>query len=279
MGKKRDGYPVDIIIQEKKSKLEELQNNLNFERADFAPKSLIIGSLKDIRPNQMLSIVGLVSGITPIKQVTIRTSNLSVSVRECQITDPSGSVKLTLWEDFVSQVEEGQTYKLVNVRLKSDNGHVSLSTTKNGCSITHAEPFPNLQPPQELPSTSITQEFDVIGISTIGSYLVCPNCSKKINFEKEKTTTKCAHCKIISNRKKAETNFYIKLLVKADTKKLTFTLFHNIIMKMVQIHNTSNNVTTNEQLTNDVIEEIISSFDKVTFTYNFTSNTITDVKA
>ena len=36
---------------------------------------------------------------------------------DCYLTDPSGTIKLTLWEDFINDVQEGKTHIFHNVRV------------------------------------------------------------------------------------------------------------------------------------------------------------------
>ena len=131
-GKKRKDDQVDIIIRKKKKKLEETEETLPFQRADITPttKTTTIGSLKDLKAGQLLTFTAMANNLSPIKEITKRATNEKLHVRDCQITDPTGSIKLVLWQSFAEQVKDGQTYKFTNLRLKSKNGKLSLGTTQ-----------------------------------------------------------------------------------------------------------------------------------------------------
>jgi hypothetical protein len=49
----RKGHPIDVIIR-KKPILQELSDDLPFERADIVAKSATIGALKYFKPGQLL---------------------------------------------------------------------------------------------------------------------------------------------------------------------------------------------------------------------------------
>lgn len=75
------------------------------------------------------------------KKVTI--ANGVKQKAECFLSDPSGTIKLTLWEDKINDVKEGKTYTFHNVRVikeyKSDK--LALGTTMHDCTVSEAEDF------------------------------------------------------------------------------------------------------------------------------------------
>ena len=50
---------------------------------------------------QLLTVTALVSNLEPAKEVVKRATNEKITVTECQLTDPTGTIKLVLWEEFV----------------------------------------------------------------------------------------------------------------------------------------------------------------------------------
>ena len=63
--------------------------------------------LKDVQAGQLLSVSALVTNLSAITVVKKRNTGENLTVRECQLTDPTGSIKLVLWQSFVEKVEEG----------------------------------------------------------------------------------------------------------------------------------------------------------------------------
>ena len=195
------------------------------------------GSLKDLKAGQLLTLTAMASNLGTIKEVNKRTAGDEITVRECQITDPTGSVKLVLWASFADNIVDGQTYKFSNLRLKSKNGKVSLGTTHPGCSIESCDPFPNLEPPKELPSTIKTEQLEVHGVSKVASYNVCPTCTKKVLIISQENMVKCQTCGITVHKSKCELHSYAKVVFKKENIGLNFTLFHQNISQVVEIYN------------------------------------------
>lgn len=82
-------------------------------------EAVTTGSLNMLKGGQLLTVTALVSNVEPAKEVVKRTTN-EITVTEWQLTDPTGTIKLVLWEEFVKQVSNGDTCKFENVRLKTD---------------------------------------------------------------------------------------------------------------------------------------------------------------
>ena len=123
------------------------------------------------------------------------------------------------------------------MHLKSENGKVSLGTTHPGCSIESCDPFPNLEPPKELPSTIKTEQLEVHGVSKVASYNVCPTCTKKGVINSQKNVVKCQTCGITVHKSKCELHSYVKVVFKKENIGLNFTLFHQNISQVVEIYN------------------------------------------
>ena len=194
-GKKREGRPVDVVISKrtrvvvvisKRTRVEEVRSGVKFERLNLlaTTKATNIGSLKD---DQLVSVTALLSNFKPVREVTRRGTNEKVSLLECQASDPTGSVKFTVWERFLKSVSPGTRYVLDSVRLSKDNGNPSLSTTqRSACAIKPCDPFPGLEPPEDLPSTVHTKRMEVLGVVSTSSFNSCHNCNKKIVIPAEK---------------------------------------------------------------------------------------------
>lgn len=130
LGNKRPGYPQDIIIP-KKAMVEKLTPSADFQHQKVASQMIAttIGNLQNLKQGQLITLKGYVNCMTPIKQVTQRATQSQVYVKECQLTDTTGSMKLVLWGKFTTQVQDDQTYEFKNLRIKSDDSKVYLSTT------------------------------------------------------------------------------------------------------------------------------------------------------
>ena len=55
-------------------------------------------------------------------------------MNQAHLVDPSGTIRIVLWEEFVSAVAEGNTYIFSDIRVKKDNhtNEIYVNTTKTG---------------------------------------------------------------------------------------------------------------------------------------------------
>ena len=86
----------------------------------------------------------MANNLGSIQEVSKRTTGDKINARECQITDPTRSVRLVLWASFADNIVDGQSHKFSILHLKSENGTVSLGTTQAaGCFIEHQQLKPS----------------------------------------------------------------------------------------------------------------------------------------
>lgn len=276
-GNKRKGFPPDVIIK-KRTRIDELSHSLPFQRQKSSGSTqATIGSLKDLQPGQLLSVSGMVSNLTDSKVVKTKASR-DISVRECQLTDPTGSVKLVMWDSFVDKVQEGKTYVFNNVRLKRDGVILSLVTSQSGCSIEQCNDFPNITPPSPLPSTKKTDCFEVIATTTVSSYKVCTNCSKKVVLDGSKSTVKCNFCNATMSTKKCPSHFYARVILKKNETKSTLSFFHSSLISLIRLFNEQNKESLSESdITEQQLEDVILSFDTINITYDFSTFKVIEV--
>ena len=281
LGSKRPGKPIDIILK-KETKLDQL-DTLSFPFKDTPQtKEVQIGNLNMFRAGQLLSLTAMVTNIQPAKDVTIKATNKTVLLQECLLTDPSGSIKLVVWENFVNKCKSGNTYKFDNLRLKSDNAQKSLSTSQSNCNIKDAPPFPDLQAPDELPSNTTTVKVEIHGYSQVSAYSACDSCNKRVEEHPQKPNlVKCPSCKITFNKKRSINQYIAKVVFQEEKKKIPLTCFHKTLVKIVEIHNQkTNSQVSTDNFTQEQLEDILcsDSTGTMTLTYNFTNYQILNIE-
>ena len=123
--------------------VEKLQPSSDFQHQHVEPQitATTIVNLQNLKIAQLITIKGYVNCLTPIRQVTQKATQSQVDLRECQLSDAAGSVKLILWGRFTTEVQNNQTYEFHNLRIKSDDVKVHLSTTQSGCTIAPTTPL------------------------------------------------------------------------------------------------------------------------------------------
>ena len=76
--------------------------------------------------------------INPVREVTSRRDGSSHRVAEALVADETGSVLLTLWNDTIDEVREGDTYDVRNGYVTLFRGSMRLNTGRYG-SLTPSE--------------------------------------------------------------------------------------------------------------------------------------------
>ena len=163
----------------------------------------------------------------------------------CTLLDPSASIKVVLWENFINQVENNRTYMFHNVTVRKDkyHGNVYLNTAKYGMEIKPPEDFtevlavPLTQDITQFVSTTI--EGEILGITTINSYFSCFKCNKKLQQSTSATYLDCNNCHLKQKLKPSSKYWYAQVLVQySDNKKTSITLnFEEPIRQILAIQN------------------------------------------
>ena len=88
--------------------------------------------IRDLRNGMSRAdITAKVESITPVREVTSRTGK-KLRVTTAVISDESGSVNLTLWEDQIDKVSEGDTIRIENGYVNTFRGEIQLNIGRYG---------------------------------------------------------------------------------------------------------------------------------------------------
>ncbi len=79
-----------------------------------------------------VDITAKVESITPVREVTSRYTGKKLRVTTAVISDESGSVNLTLWEDQIDKVSEGDAIRLENGYVNTFRGEIQLNVGRYG---------------------------------------------------------------------------------------------------------------------------------------------------
>ena len=84
-------------------------------------------------------------------------------MQEAMLVDPSTTMKLVLWADFIDSVLEGNTYTFHNIRVNKDKqtSGIYINTAKSGTTISPAQAFTDVLPiTPQIPNEYITATVD-----------------------------------------------------------------------------------------------------------------------
>jgi len=89
--------------------------------------------IKDLRNGlKRVDVEGKVLEKTATREVTSRYKNETLRVATAIISDDTGQIKLTLWNDQIEEVNENDTVKIENGYVTSFRGEIQLNVGKYG---------------------------------------------------------------------------------------------------------------------------------------------------
>ena len=138
-----------------------------------------IASLCTISNGQLVNVKGKVFEMSQRKKVSMSAGTLTK--QECYIADPSGCIKVVLWEELVDQMETGKTYSLEGFRIRRYRGDIYLSNPKDEdqCSVKEVPEFAEELQLDDLHAALSKQEkmqATILGIQTITKVMSCSLC-------------------------------------------------------------------------------------------------------
>jgi hypothetical protein len=136
-----------------------------------------------------------------------------------------GSIKVVFWESFVDSVEDGQTYKFTNLRVKQDfHTHEKLvNTAKEGCKVNKV----NISLSEVATKQAI---ISVIGVKVVSKYFCCNTCSKKPEERGKIIIAVCATW----NKRQQMTSGFVKFASRILHASYNLTVFHPEMVKLFQ---------------------------------------------
>ena len=109
---------------------------LDFKRAQIQSSNTLL-SVKSVRIGQHVTVKAKVTNMSK----ELKGGDLTLV--NCTLLDPTPSIKMALWENFINQVKNNCTYIFYNVTVRKDkyNDTVYLNTSQYGTEIKLTEDF------------------------------------------------------------------------------------------------------------------------------------------
>ncbi len=89
--------------------------------------------ITDLRNNdRRVTVIARVDEIGEPRQVNSRYKDETYTVADAVVSDETGSIKLTLWNEQIDQINVGNTVKIENGYVTSWRGELQLNVGKYG---------------------------------------------------------------------------------------------------------------------------------------------------
>ena len=150
---------------------------IDFDKVEL-PATMNLSTIKSVCLGQIVTVTVKVTHVYPSK--TVGSKNLQL--QQAIIADPSGTMKMTLWENFVGSIKQGDTYTFHDICVYKDkmSHEICLNTAKSGSTVESAPRFQEVLPFTVLESTTVNGE--IIGVNQVASYLSCCKCNEKVEI-------------------------------------------------------------------------------------------------
>ena len=272
---KKEGS-TDILMNDK-VQLDEL-DSVDFERREIVPQGLTISGLLNIMPEQLIDLKAKVISLQKPSTVKANTDN-PLRKQEGLLIDPTGSIKVILWELDVDQVEEGQAYFFRNLRLKKNklSGDLYVNPAKDNSKICPSDAFPSdsLKPPQSIPLELVISTItgEVIAVNKSSLNFCCFRCHKTVEILKDKIIAYCRNCGMKLKFAKCVKKWYVSAVVSDDTKNITLNFYDDVVTKILETFAAD----SAQQEDEDLITDIFFGLPTITYTYNEKTRSVQDV--
>ena len=196
--------------------------------------------MNKVAPEQLVSFKGKVVNISGTKQ--FETQKGHFIKQEAFLIDPTGSIRIILWGDYVGQLQEAATYAFRGLHLKQVDGEKYVNTPRGDYFKSEVvAPFEDTLPQVENVSRmkNVDMTVDVIGVTTLTKSHCCRACGRKLQVQSDKNSYEnCSNCKMRQKISASTANWYTKVFVhdcsNASTK-LSLSVNTFILKKVTQL--------------------------------------------
>ena len=145
-----------MLSTQKYTEIKTLEKTKSPEKISFAMSNIIttndvtkIASLMQVTAEQIITHKAEVTHVASVKHI-ISQHHGQLQKQEIILRDPTGTIKLVLWEQYVNSLVVNHTYVLENLKLKVYNDERYLNTPKDQeFTAKEIEPFQQPLPEAE----------------------------------------------------------------------------------------------------------------------------------
>ena len=252
------------LLMDKTVSIEEY-SEIDFDRKDI-PANLTISMLKSICIGQLVTVKAKLVSLGAVREV----NNGRLKLIGCLI-DPTDSIKITIWQEYISQVQQEYTYMFKNIRLKKNSvtSEIYVNTAKSDeTTITGTDEFKEqLAIPLNIQDyINTTSTGEIICVDKVTMYHSCCKCHKKVQLSNTTITVDCNNCKTKQKQKACKKEWVVHVTFECDNKNVQITLFDNVIQSIIKQLRLPQ---TTQELTEKQMTDIIFSLPEVlTTTFN-----------
>jgi len=231
----RQGDGFQILLNNE-TKIEQSSRALDTvdlkDEAEKRAPPVTIEQLSSYKAYDRVTIVAKVIKLT--QPDTIK----EISHQDVFAADQTGVIRVSLWGESVSFLEQGKTYKLTNFTIGEFRSKMFLSTPKHDFHISKADDIEvNVTDDPDVEEDKVTlTDVNIVGVPMIDAYKSCLQCKARV----EPITPplgKCTKqdCAMIQNYDFCSSHQSAKLIIKAASsdKFVHLSIYGQLLQKLV----------------------------------------------
>ena len=194
-----------------------------------------IGLLKVKQDVELMCKVVKISDVSSVKR---SGGGKELKKQEVMVGDETGTCRLVLWEGDVESLEEGKSYRLIDVGVCSYDGTKYLCYTANS---TKEETVKDLEEVNEefvggedSEDMGRSMSGEVSAVTSTAEYFSCKFCHSKVELE-EGVVAECTKCgammKVSSCKKMKPAKFVMK--DQSSSREMTLSVFEPVLSCIV----------------------------------------------
>lgn len=201
------------------TKLSEADIEMSFE--DSTDNDVKITQIREMADYEKVKVQAKV--ITTLDPVKVSVNNTKQDV---VIGDETGSMKLTLWNKDVNTLQDGESFLIENIQIRSFRNQKFLSSTRDGMKITSISDIGAVQNESADFEYGTIKKGRIVGVSEIIKLKTCVKCTKRIiindSDDKFITCTTCKTLQIVEDNN--QKNMITELVVRDEDYNVNYIL-------------------------------------------------------
>lgn len=195
-----------------------------------------IGLLKVKQDVELMCKVVKISDVSSVKR---SGDGKELKKQEVMVGDETGTCRLVLWEGDVESLEEGKSYRLIDVGVRSYDGTKYLCYTAKS---TKEETVKDLEEVNEefvggedSEDMGRSMSGEISAVISTAEYFSCKFCHCKVELEEDGVVAECTKCgammKVSSCKEMKSAKFVVK--DPSSSREMTLSVFEPVLSRIV----------------------------------------------
>ena len=225
-------------------------------------------SIKNAIAEQFITVKAKLHSLGTVKKITTKL-NKTLDKQERILIDPSGQMKILLWEDQVNSIRTGETYIFKNLRVKDNQykeHHFNPPKGGNNYSIAVTESYQEQLPEAGvIPNTLVVAQRNICGVSNISKSKLCLICGNRGILKNDKLAN-CTKCRMTVKVEFCIHEWQLKIhVLTSENKTVCISLLKSEIGLLFSLCKLDAQCTEDELLENLLeLSEVQIQYDSIT---------------